>query len=107
MFVMMVVVVITILVIMGVVMGILIFAIFFWGNHMIMKLGYLMKQWLDKGLPDFFLLDKAFNLNLVINIILDITGNSSFDNNLYFPFRNDISSDPQVSLEYDGFLGDA
>ena len=107
MFVVMVVVMITIMVILGVLMGILIFAIFFWVNHMVMKLGYLMKKWLDKGLPDFFLLDKAFNLNLIINIILDVTGHSSFNYNLYFSLTNDISSDPQVSLEYDGFLGDA
>ena len=65
-----------------------------------------MKQWLDEGLPDFFLLNKAFNLNLIINIILNVTGYSSFNYNLYFALTNDISSDSLVSLEYDGFLGD-
>ena len=102
----MMVVMFTMIMIVVVFMGMLIFALFFGGWHVIMKLWNLMIQWLDEGFPDFFLLYKAFDLNLVIDIILDVTGNSSFDDNLYFPFRNNVSSDPQVSLEYDGFLGD-
>ena len=95
----------TMIMIMVVFMRSLSFTLFFWCQYMIMKLWNLMKHWLNEGLPDFFLLNKAFNLNLIINIILDITGNSSLDDYLNFPFGNDESGIPYISLEYNGLIG--
>ena len=106
---MLMMVVVMISIIMMMVMGVLIVipTIFFRGHDMMMKLWSLVKQWLDKSLPIFFLFNKAFDFDFIVNIILDVTGQSSLDNDLDLALRNDIGSRPQISLENDGFLIDA